>query len=228
MKERPMQALAEFFEKGGFFMYLNLVVSTMTIAIIADRITALVFRNQIRTKAFLEQIRQLINANNINRAVKLCSASNSPVAKVAKAGLVNIAKGEAFISTSMEEMLVEITPELKKRISALWSLANIGTLLGLLGTIFGLIKTFSSLGAANPSDRARMLSDGIAEAMNNTALGLSIAVTCMVAHLFLSGISRRQQSELETFALKLENFLINGLQTKDIRPPSASDAETVK
>ncbi len=223
-----MQAIADFFEKGGFFMYLNLVVSTMTVAIIGDRLVALVFRNQIRTSAFLEQLRKLIHSNNLNRAVEFCSASKAPVARVAKAGLVNIAKGETIVSTAMEEMLVEITPELKKRVSALWSLANIGTLLGLLGTIFGLIKTFSSLGAANPSDRARMLSDGIAEAMNNTALGLSIAVTCMVAHLFLSGLARRQQSELEIFSLKLENLLINGLQSNDIRPPSASKAETGK
>ena len=218
-----MQSLAEFFSKGGPFMYVNLITFSVTIAIIVERVIALLFRNQIRTQTLLDQIRKLIGANNVNRAVKLCSASNAPVARVAKAGLINMHKGEAAISTAIEEMIVEITPELKKRIAALWSLANIGTLLGLLGTIFGLIKTFSSLGAANPSERSRMLSDGIAEAMNNTALGLSIAVICIVAHLFLSGVSRGQQSDLDTFALKLENCLTGeSRKSENLQQPAAA------
>jgi len=202
-----MQQLAEFFAKGGPFMYVNLVTSAISLAIIIERLINLVFRHQVNAQALLEQIRKLVGANNVTRAVKLCSASSAPVARVAKAGLTHFHKGESAISTAIEETLVDVTPELKKRVGSLWSLANIATLLGLIGTITGLIKTFSSLGAANPADRARLLSDGIAEAMNNTALGLIIAVGCMIGHLFLSGISRKQQSDLDGFALKLENSL---------------------
>lgn len=203
-----MHGIAEFFAKGGPFMYVNLVTSIVVVAIIAERTIYFLLRYQVKAQALLEQIRKLVGANNVTRAVKLCSASSAPVARVAKAGLIYFHKGEAAISTAIEETLVDITPELKKRIAALWSLANIGTLLGLLGTIVGLIKTFASLGTANPADRAKMLSEGISEAMNNTALGLAIAVTCMIGHMFLSGVSKKLQGELDAFALKLENTLV--------------------
>jgi biopolymer transport protein ExbB/TolQ len=205
-----MQALAEFFQKGGPFMYVNLCTSVGALAVILERAYFFFFRLQVNVPVFLEQIRRLVSANNLDRAIKLTTASKTPAAKVAKAGLTRFHKGDEAIATAIEETLIEVLPDLKKRISALWSLANIATLLGLIGTIFGLIKTFSSLGTANPADRARMLSDGISEAMNNTALGLSIAVTCMIGHLLLSGLSRKHQNELDGFALKLENFLIEG------------------
>jgi biopolymer transport protein ExbB/TolQ len=205
-----MQALAEFFQEGGPFMYVNLCTSVGALAVILERAYFFFFRLQVNVPVFLEQIRRLVSANNLDRAIKLTTASKTPAAKVAKAGLTRFHKGDEAIATAIEETLIEVLPDLKKRISALWSLANIATLLGLIGTIFGLIKTFGSLGTANPADRARMLSDGISEAMNNTALGLSIAVTCMVGHLLLSGLSRKHQNELDGFALKLENFLIEG------------------
>lgn len=203
-----MQAIAEFIQKGGPFMYVNLCSAAIALGLIVERAIFYVRANKVNAKALLEQIQKLVGANNITRAVKLCTASNAPVARVGKAGLTRFHKGEVAIATAIEESMIDIIPELKKRVSALWSVANIATLFGLIGTIFGLIKTFASLGTASPADRARLLSDGIAEAMNNTALGLSIAVTCMVGHLFLSGVAKKQQSELDAFGLKLENCLV--------------------
>ena len=101
---------------------------------------------------------------------------------------------------------------LKKRIQILWSLANIATLIGLLGTVVGLIKAFSAVGAAKPEERSKLLSDGIAEALNNTAMGLAIAVTCIVAHAILSAASKKQTADLEAFSLKLENLLADFAQ----------------
>jgi biopolymer transport protein ExbB/TolQ len=202
-----MQGLAEFFEKGGFFMYMNLVCSAVTVAIIADRIIYFLGKGAVNAKAFLEQVRKLVAANNVDRAIKLCSATEAPVARVAKAGLSRIHKGETAVATAIEETLVDVTPEMKKRIPALWSLANIATLLGLLGTITGLIRSFAAVGHADPKDRTRLLSDGIAEAMHNTAMGLGIAVGCMIAHVLLNGYAKKQAAELESFAMKLENLL---------------------
>ena len=102
----------------------------------------------------------------------------------------------------------DVTPDLKKRIAALWSIANIATLLGLLGTISGLIKSFAAVASASPEQRSALLSKGIAEAMYNTAFGLGIAVTCMIGHVFLSAMAKKQQQELEGFAMKLENLLV--------------------
>jgi biopolymer transport protein ExbB/TolQ len=102
---------------------------------------------------------------------------------------------------------MEVTPALQRRIGALWSLANIATLLGLIGTIIGLIKAFRSLGAVSADKRSEVLSKGISEAMNNTAFGLSIAVTCIVAHLLLTSRSKGMIEEIELNSLKLENLL---------------------
>jgi biopolymer transport protein ExbB/TolQ len=202
-----MQGLAEFLEKGGFFMYLNLGCSAITLAIIIERTIFFLGKGSVNARAFLEQLRKLVAANNVDRAVKLCSATEAPVARVAKAGLTRLPKGEVAFSTAIEETMAEVTPDLKKRISALWSIANIATLLGLLGTISGLIRSFAAVGSASPELRSKLLSDGIAEAMHNTAFGLGIAVTCMIGHVFLSAAAKKQQTELETFSMKLENML---------------------
>ena len=102
----------------------------------------------------------------------------------------------------------EVVPALEKRIGSLWTLANIATLIGLLGTIRGLIKAFKAVGTIDdPSQKSALLSAGIAEAMWNTFLGLLVAVVCMTAHLVLHGMSKKQKTELEKATMKLENLL---------------------
>ena len=100
-------------------------------------------------------------------------------------------------------------PELEKRIGALWSLANIATLIGLIGTVSGLINTFASIAAQGLSqaDKQRMLSNGIAEAMYNTAFGLAIAVVCMIAHVLLHTRSKNIQHDLEATTERVFNLL---------------------
>ena len=120
-----MQGLAQFLEQGGTLMYVNLVVSMITLAIIIDRAIFFLGKGSVNAKAFLEQIRKLVLANNIDRAVKLCSATEAPVAQVARAGLQRVHRGEIAIAQSIEETLVDVTPILKKRVQILWSIANI-------------------------------------------------------------------------------------------------------
>jgi biopolymer transport protein ExbB/TolQ len=169
-------------------------------------------KSAVNARAFLEQIRKLVLANNVDRAVKLCSATSAPVAQVARAGLQRVHRGEIAIAHAIEEALVDVTPTIKKRIQVLWSMANIATLIGLLGTVTGLITAFGAVGAAKAEDKTTILSNGIAEALNNTALGLGIAVTCIVAHAVLSAASKKQVADLEAFSLKLENLLAESAQ----------------
>jgi biopolymer transport protein ExbB/TolQ len=164
-------------------------------------------KSSVNARAFLDQIRKLVLANNVDRAVKLCSATSAPVAQVAKAGLQRIHRGEIAVAQAIEESLVDVTPLVKKRIQILWSLANIATLIGLLGTVVGLIRAFGAVAAAKPEERSNLLARGISEALNNTAMGLGIAVTCIIAHAVLGSMSKRQASDLESFSLKLENLL---------------------
>jgi biopolymer transport protein ExbB len=202
-----MERISAFLAEGGFFMYVNLVFSAIVIGVIIERSIYFLGKGAVNAKAFLDQIRKLVDANNVDRAIKLCSATEAPVARVARAGLTRMSKGEAAMAQAIEETMVDASPDLKKRIGVLWSLANIATLIGLLGTITGLIGAFAAVAKAAAADRATILSARISEAMNNTWLGLAIAVTCMISHLVLNSASKKQLHELESFSMKLENLL---------------------
>ena len=203
-----IQHLAEFFREGGPFMFVNLIASAVAMAIIVERTAALAFRLNVNAKPFMEQIEKLVLTRNPERAMKLCGAApHAALSRVVRAGLARASRGEAEVSKALEEALLEVTPLVSRRIASLWSLANVATLLGLIGTITGLIGTFRSLGAASPEMKQAMLSKGISEAMNNTAFGLGIAVTCIVAHLLLTSKSKAMIEEIEYNALKLENLL---------------------
>jgi biopolymer transport protein ExbB/TolQ len=148
-------------------------------------------------------------AGSVDKAVKLCGAvPEAALSKVIRSGLSRSSRGEQEVARALEESVLEVTPLINKRIAPLWSLANIATLVGLIGTIVGLIGTFRSLGAASPEMKQVMLSRGISEAMNNTAFGLMIAVTCIVAHLMLTSKAKAMTEEIEFNALKLENMLV--------------------
>jgi biopolymer transport protein ExbB len=203
-----MHALAEFFKEGGPFMVVNLVTSAVAIAIIAERTIALAFKLNLNAGPFMEQVQKLVLSGNVDRAVKLCGAApNASLSRVVRAGLTRANRGEQEVARALEESVLEVTPSITKRIQALWSLANVATLVGLIGTIIGLIGTFKSLEAASPEMKQVMLSRGISEAMNNTAFGLSIAVTCIVAHLMLSSKAKSMIEDIEYNALRLENLL---------------------
>ncbi len=204
-----MQQLKEFFEQGGFFMYVNLLCSVIVVALIIDRALFFLGKGSVNARAFLEQLHKLLSAGQLEKAQRLSQSSDAPVAQVARAGLSKLKSGEVAVSTAIEEALTDATPELKKRIAVLWSLANIATLLGLLGTINGLIGGFAAIGKAAADQRSTILATRISEAMNNTWLGLAIAALCMIGHLFLSAASKNKQQELESFALRLENLLFD-------------------
>ncbi|MBP6630134.1 MAG: MotA/TolQ/ExbB proton channel family protein [Kofleriaceae bacterium] len=204
-----MGFLSEAFSKGGPFFIVNTFFLAVVIAIIVERSIYFLGRGHLNAKAFLEQIKRLLAANNVDRAKKLCDATQAPVARVAKAGLNRIHRGEAAVAQAMEEAMTDTMPEVKTRIGSLWSLANITTLTGLLGTITGLIATFAALGE-DATERATKLSEGIAEAMYNTAFGLAIALICMIAHLLLSTAMKKVVADLESFTLRFENLVGEG------------------
>jgi len=210
-----LQTISEIVKKGGPFLIMNILCLAVVIGIVIERAIYFLGRGHINSKAFLEQIKRLLAANNIDRAKKLCEATSAPVARVAKAGLGRVHKGEAAVAQAIEETIVDVTPEIKVRIGALWSLANVATLLGLLGTVSALISIFHAVGspAIKPQEKQTYLSNGISEAMYNTAIGLFIAVLCMVTHLILSSAAKKVVGDLESFSLRLENMLGDGSYT---------------
>ncbi len=203
-----MEKIWEALNEGAPFSFINIAVLALALAIIAERVQYILSKYRVNASEFMAQIRKLVQAGNIDRAIKLCEAAPLPLLQVIKAGLSEAKRGEDVIVASMEERMAEVLPELEKRIASLWSLANIATLIGLLGTISGLIRAFAAVGmVSDPSQKTAMLSRGISEAMWNTALGLGIAVVCMAAHLVIHGMAKRNKMELERASMNLENLL---------------------
>ncbi|MBN1946293.1 MAG: MotA/TolQ/ExbB proton channel family protein [Bradymonadales bacterium] len=207
-----MGEIAEAFETGGVWMYIILVVSVMAVGVIIERFIFLFFKYNINATAFMAQIQKLVMANNIDRAIKLCNAAPSAaLPKVVKAGLTRANKGEIEIQNALEEATLEVVPQIMKRTPSLAALANIATLLGLLGTIIGLINAFRALESEQVAveDRQKLLSQGIALAMNTTAFGLIVAIPSLLAHLFLSGMTKKIVDEIDQHSVKLENLLVS-------------------
>ena len=202
------RALKKAFKEGGGWMYIILVVSVIGVGIIVERFIFLFFKYNINATAFMAQIQKLVMANNIDRAIKLCNAApTAALPKVIKAGLTRANKGEAEIQSAVEEAMLEVIPHIQKRTPALQGVANVATLLGLLGTIIGLIEAFAALEFAAPDQRQQVLSRGIALAMNTTAFGLIVAIPCIFAHMILSGVTKRIIDEIDQYSVKLQNLL---------------------
>ncbi|MGF1465044.1 MAG: MotA/TolQ/ExbB proton channel family protein [Sandaracinaceae bacterium] len=203
-----METILHALQDGAPFSYINVVVLAVVIAIIAERFVYILTKYRVNSREFMAQIRKLVQAGNIDRAIKLSEAAPLPLLQVVKAGLTQANRGEDAVIANMEERMAELMPELEARVAWLWTLANIATLIGLLGTISGLIKAFAAVAYAAASERSALLSQGISEAMWNTALGLGIAVLCMIFHLIIHSMVKGIKHDMERSVMKLENLLL--------------------
>lgn len=202
--------IAKFYTDGGFFMHPIAVVSVFGIAIIIERFIFLFFKYNINANQFMAQIQKLVMANNIDRAIKLCNAAPSAaLPKVIKAGLTRANKGEIEISNAIEEATLEVIPNITKRTPTLQSVANIATLLGLLGTIIGLINAFEAVATAPPDMKTQMLTQAISIAMNTTAFGLIVAIPTLVGYVFLNNVTKKIIDEIDQYSVKLQNLLVS-------------------
>lgn len=203
-----MAELGHIIETGGWPMIVNIFFLMVSIAIIIDRVIAVFFQLNLNGHRFMSQIEKLVVSDNIDKAVKLCNAApKAALARVLRAGLTRANRGVLEIGNAIEEETLSVTPMIMKRVSALWSLANIAVLVGLFGTVLGLIRAFKAIGAAAPEQKQALLTLGISEAMNNTAFGLLIAVICITGHLVVSSQAKSIVEEIELHSLKLENML---------------------
>ena len=193
--------------KDSPFMWFNTMVSIIAIAVILERAFVLVFKYNADGKGFMQNVERHILANDLTQAINYCNTSSTPLATVVKSGLVKANRGGMAISMGIDEALLQVTPQVEKRVGSLWAIANIATLVGLIGTIYGLINSFTGLSQASAEARAQLLGAGIAEALYNTLLGLGVAVVCIFAHMLLSGMAKRIISDLDYYTSRLENLL---------------------
>ncbi len=190
--------IATFFHEGGPTMYVTLLVGICGVAIAVERTMMLHFKVKHNSKLFMSRIKELLLQNRIEDAIQYCNVeSQYPLPKVVKAGLERMGCDETLIRQNMESSYLETTPRLTERLGYLALIANGGLLFGLLGTVLGLIRQFSALAATDAADKQIMMAQGIAEAMNNTAFGLIVALPMLVIHGVLSAKSTAVIEEIE-------------------------------
>ena len=204
--------LVRFFDEGGVFMYFILLVLALGIAIAVERYIYLAAAKSGSRKTW-DSLVPLLQAGNFGQASQLASDSKSIIANMLSYGLAHIKSREQHreeIETAMEEGLMEVIPRLEQRTHYLATLANIATLLGLLGTIMGLIQAFTAVANADPSQKADLLSSSISVAMNTTAFGLMTAIPLLLIHSLLTTKTTEVVDSLEMAAVKFLNIITKG------------------
>ncbi len=197
-----------FFQSGGPFMYAILAIMALGLAITVDRFLYL-NRTQKKAHRVWEKVSPMLRAEDYSRAAHALTEMTGPLAKILNYGFSRLqtnARRES-IESAMEEGVMEVVPEVEQRTHYLATLANVATLLGLLGTIIGLIQAFTAVAAADPSEKAELLSASISVAMNTTAFGLCAAIPLLLLHSYLSAKTTKLVDSLETAAIKCLNLM---------------------
>jgi biopolymer transport protein ExbB len=204
--------MGNFFEflQGNFFHVAPIfLVGCFAVAITFDRVSTIVFKYPLsHTKAFFDKTRDLVMSDRIAEAIAFCdNYKHKLVAQIVREALLRAHEPEIMIEDGLELAISEATLKLQKRTPFLATIANVATLLGLFGTIVGLIRSFEAVGSVSAQQRAALLSSGISTAMNSTMLGLAVAIPCMVAYSYLMNHTNRLALELDQAAVKIMDLI---------------------
>jgi biopolymer transport protein ExbB/TolQ len=207
--------------KGGVFMLPILMVSIGALALIIERVYTLWLRYRLDEEGFVKGLMHALDEQDFAGALEECArAENNPLSRVLRAGLLKVHRSDKEIERAMEEEMLRTAPTIRKRIGYLATLGNVATLLGLLGTIFGLIQAFEGVSMADPATKQEILARGISIAMLTTAFGLIVAIPCLLSHAFLQNKSMQMIEGLEEKAFTLFNkisALHRDIEKKDVR-----------
>ncbi len=200
--------IVRFFQGGGEFMYPIAVVLVVGVAIAIERWVYLTIVEN-RNKRLWGELEPLLTQGNFKQAVQLTANSESAIGQILNYGLARVssARRRDDIEKAMEESLMGVVPKLEKRTHYLATFANLATLLGLLGTVIGLIAAFGAVATVNPAEKANLLSASISVAMNCTAFGLMTAVPLLVVHAFLQTKTTELVDSLEMASVKFLNSI---------------------
>lgn len=200
------QAIAQFLQGGGVFMWVIMITLSFGLAVALERFFKL-RAYDTDGPSFMNELQRCVLSNDIQGAIRVCSNSVALLPKVLKSGLKRASHGSEQIQNAIDATALEVIPKIELRLNYLQLVANISTLFGLLGTIQGLIASFSAVSAADPSEKAALLASGIATAMNTTAFGLGTAILIMILHTFLASKAEKITCEIDEFSVKLLDLL---------------------
>ena len=200
--------LIRFFQAGGPFMYPIAIVLFCGLAIALERWLFLSGAKMSNRKAF-NQLIPLLKKRDYQSVLQMANSSDVPISKIVGAGISRLGQSQRRdeIEYAMGERVMEALQRLEKRTQYLATLANIATLMGLLGTIIGLIAAFTAVANADPSEKATLLSESISVAMNTTAFGLISAIPLLLCHAVLQTKTAEIVDSLEMAGVKVLNML---------------------
>ncbi len=199
--------MAQFFRNGGPAMWAILIFLAAGIAIIVERFIFLFTIADMKPEKFMGRISEFIRKGSIEGAIASCADKNAPLARIIEAALRNYRNTERDIQNAVDEMALAELPRLNARTGYLAMLANVSTMVGLLGTIFGLIAAFESVAAADPAEKSIMLANGISMAMSTTAFGLMSAIPLLIAHSFFTAKTDNLIDDIDRYSVMVINML---------------------
>ncbi len=200
--------VVKFFVDCGPFLYPSLLMMALGVAIAVERF---LFLNRARSenRKLWDQVLPMLQNGRFKEVHNMASGSDAAIGKIVANGLTRMqsARRREDIDHAMEEGMMEIVPRLEKRTHYIATFANTITLVGLLGTIIGLIKGFTAVAAVNPAEKAEMLSASISVAMNNTAFALMVAIPFLLIHAFLQARASEIVDSLEAAKITFLNLV---------------------
>jgi len=199
-------SIAGFFSSGGLFMFPILLVFAVGLGIAIERYFTLSMVTN-KNQQVWEKVQPMLTNGEFDEARKLTSEDESTISQVLNMGLSlqGAVRRREDIEIAMEESMMEIVPRLEKRTPYVALASSIATLLGLLGTIMGLIQAFTAVANANPAEKADLLSASISVAMNTTAFGLMAAIPLLLVHALLQTKTNQLVDSLEMASVKFLN-----------------------
>lgn len=227
-----LSVLLAFFQKGGMFMYPILLVFIIGLSIAIERWFQLTRIRGVNRKMW-NKLYPMLTKGQFTAVREALGRDKSTISQMLGMGLArhSAARRREDVEIAMEEAMMEIIPRLERRTPYVALLSNIATLLGLLGTIMGLIEAFTAVANANPAEKADMLSASISVAMNTTAFGLMAAIPMLLLHAKLMSTTGQIVDSLEMASVKALNSIATYQQsrrTHDAGKPEAAESGDTK
>jgi biopolymer transport protein ExbB/TolQ len=201
-------------QDGSMYMIAIALFGAIAMAVAFERIYYIVVRSNVNADKFMAEVRKLVAGGNMERAIELCEKGrNKALPFVVLRGLKRANESDTLdfraIQNAVDEGTLETIPKLKERTSYLSMLANVATLTGLMGTIYGLILSFASVGAEGipESEKSKLLANGISTAMNTTIFGLMVAIPTLMAYTYISNRTVKIIDEMDEHLVKLINLI---------------------
>jgi len=200
--------VVKFFQDSGVFIYFSILIMAVGLAISVERFLYLGYARRSNRKIW-DELLPLLRVGKFQEVYSVTSQSNAAISKIVNHGLgrVKTARRREDIDAAMEEGMMEVVPRLEKRTHYIATFANVITLVGLLGTIIGLIKAFTAVAQVNPAEKAELLSASISIAMNNTAFALMVAIPFLLIHAFLQARTSEIVDGLEAAKISFLNLV---------------------